>query len=81
MRRRIFKTKSIKSNKKTKPSKKKTLELTKSKPKYLFLSPKNLTMKNKNKLYLKSIITEMPQLKRPSFPLELPLPIPRRQQI
>ena len=42
--RRTFKTKSIKSNKKTKSSKKKTLELTKSKPKYLFLSLRSLTM-------------------------------------
>ena len=48
---RTFKTKSIKSNKKTKSSKKKTLELTKSKPKYLSLSLKNPTMKKKNKLY------------------------------
>lgn len=69
---RIFKTKSIKSNKKTKSSKKKTLELTKSKPKYLSLSLKNRTMKKKNKLYLKSITTEMPPLKRPLFQLELP---------
>lgn len=68
---RIFKTKSIKSNKKTKSSKKKTLELTKSKPKYLSLSQNSPTMKKKNKLYLKSITTEMQLLKRPLFQLEL----------
>ena len=75
---RIFKTKSIKSNKKTKSSKKKTLELTKSKPKYLSPSLKNRTMKKKNKLYLKSITTEMLPLKRPLFQLEPPQ-LPRKK--